>query len=302
MLALVAIGPSLLSVATWSLAPARAQATSDYDRAMQNYLAGEYDEALRGFERAYGQDPAPILLYNIAQCQWKLGRRQQAAKTYRRYLDAEPKATKRTMIERRIALATRTARATTPRESPAAAARSAPEHVSQPVAGEESSVEGTAVDVDLSVLPHFSAYLGQGSLNPWGLGLLVRGCLAVTNGLGFALFVDLNWGESESALGVERSAHGHVFGVEASYDIFVLKELVVRPALGFGLHVLSTTSSDVEGDKMDITEEDVMLIPMVSVLHPFDQLYAGGQLRLQLLFDREVQTGLGVGVLVGMRL
>jgi tetratricopeptide (TPR) repeat protein len=54
------------------------------------YSRGEYAKALTAFSEAYGLQPAPGLLFNIAQCHRKLGNYERAAVFYRQYLELSP--------------------------------------------------------------------------------------------------------------------------------------------------------------------------------------------------------------------
>src|SRR5262245_27420212 len=60
------------------------EAFSDGLRLVQ---AGEYARARAAFERAYELQPHPLALYNIGQCQARLGDYAQAVQTLQRFLD-----------------------------------------------------------------------------------------------------------------------------------------------------------------------------------------------------------------------
>ena len=81
---------------------AATQAKAHYELGMTAYGLGHYDRAVQAFLRAYQVDPAPILLYNVAQAYWKKGQNEAAVIFYRRYLDADPKAKNRARIRARI--------------------------------------------------------------------------------------------------------------------------------------------------------------------------------------------------------
>ena len=69
-----------------------ARARKLYREAAKRYDLGEYDQALRQFRDAYRTAPDPTFLFNIGQCQRKLGRTEEAIdsfKSYLRYLPAE---------------------------------------------------------------------------------------------------------------------------------------------------------------------------------------------------------------------
>src|SRR5215467_597837 len=73
-----------------------------YDKGASEYNLGHFAEAISEFEKAYEQDPAPILLFNIAQAHRQSGNNERAAFFYRRYLEQEPNADNRTDVEKRI--------------------------------------------------------------------------------------------------------------------------------------------------------------------------------------------------------
>jgi tetratricopeptide (TPR) repeat protein len=91
-------------------APAEARAPFDksteakahYELGMTAYGLGHFDRAIEAFTQAYRFDPAPILLFNIAQAHRKKGDRDQAIVYYRRYLDAAPGAEDREQVQQRI--------------------------------------------------------------------------------------------------------------------------------------------------------------------------------------------------------
>jgi tetratricopeptide (TPR) repeat protein len=90
-----------------SASAAAAQAPQDeareqYERGVRAYSIERFDEAVAAFTRAYELDPAPILLFNIAQARWKKGENERALFYYRRYLEADPGAANRPAVEARI--------------------------------------------------------------------------------------------------------------------------------------------------------------------------------------------------------
>lgn len=83
---------------------AMARARAHYARGNSEYTLGHYDEAIRAFEAAYRERPAPALLYNIGQAHRKAGRPGQAIEFFRRYLDlGRPTPAERAEVEREIA-------------------------------------------------------------------------------------------------------------------------------------------------------------------------------------------------------
>jgi len=60
------------------------------EKAVSEYSLGHFAESSALFEEAYQLDPAPILLFNVAQCQRHLGNSERALLFYRRYLEGAP--------------------------------------------------------------------------------------------------------------------------------------------------------------------------------------------------------------------
>jgi tetratricopeptide (TPR) repeat protein len=80
-----------------------AQARSHHGRATSYYNLGRYQEALTEYEAAYLAVQDPPFLFNIAQCQRKMGRDKQALGAYRSYLRVAPNAPNRSDVQKRIA-------------------------------------------------------------------------------------------------------------------------------------------------------------------------------------------------------
>lgn len=103
---------SLFGTFTQSLAPASASAQRRVDprerRARELFEQGEaayeegrYEEAISAFEQAYGLSARPLLLYNVANAQERLGLLREALDNLRYYLEDAPDD-ERPVIERRI--------------------------------------------------------------------------------------------------------------------------------------------------------------------------------------------------------
>jgi Tetratricopeptide repeat len=73
-----------------------------YEKGASEYNLGHFAESISEFEKAYEQDPAPILLFNIAQAHRQSGNNERAAFFYRRYLEQDPSAANRVEVEKRI--------------------------------------------------------------------------------------------------------------------------------------------------------------------------------------------------------
>lgn len=80
----------------------RTEAGPHFQRGAQAYAIGHFDEAIAEFETAYKLDPAPILLFNIAQANRHLGRKERALFFYRRYLEQAPAAPNRADAQRHV--------------------------------------------------------------------------------------------------------------------------------------------------------------------------------------------------------
>lgn len=80
-----------------------AEAKAHYGRGTSYYNLGRYGEALAEYEAAYLAIQDPPFLFNIAQCQRKMGKDQEALSAYRSYLRVAPNAPNRLEVQRRIA-------------------------------------------------------------------------------------------------------------------------------------------------------------------------------------------------------
>jgi hypothetical protein len=81
---------------------AKKAAKPHYDKGAAEYNLGHFADAIIEFEKAYELDPAPILLFNIAQAHRQNGDNERAAFFYRRYLEQAPDAENRADVEKRI--------------------------------------------------------------------------------------------------------------------------------------------------------------------------------------------------------
>jgi tetratricopeptide (TPR) repeat protein len=70
--------------------------------AIAYYDEARYDDAAREMEAAYALKPLPDLQYNLAQCYERLGRYNDAASAYEKYLTANASAADRRLVETRI--------------------------------------------------------------------------------------------------------------------------------------------------------------------------------------------------------
>ena len=100
-LAAIVLSAIVLSSATAS-ADDSVEAKTHFNRGVKLYNLGHFQEAIPEFEKAYDLDPAPILLFNIAQSHRQNGNKERALFFYRRYLEQEPNADKRADVEQRM--------------------------------------------------------------------------------------------------------------------------------------------------------------------------------------------------------
>jgi tetratricopeptide (TPR) repeat protein len=88
-------------------APADSPASDQEARALfrrgeLNFYAGNYQEALGNYQRAYQVKPLPGFVFNIAQCYRNLGNYERAGFFYRRYLTLERSPARRVQVEKLI--------------------------------------------------------------------------------------------------------------------------------------------------------------------------------------------------------
>jgi tetratricopeptide (TPR) repeat protein len=98
--------------------PATVRAKELFTHAEALYALTKYDQALAEYEKAYETKPLPGFLFNIGQCHKNLGNYDKALHFYRAYLERDPGARNRALVESLIAETTEQARAH-PAEPPA---------------------------------------------------------------------------------------------------------------------------------------------------------------------------------------
>jgi tetratricopeptide (TPR) repeat protein len=69
---------------------AELRAREQFLKGQKAYAAGKYDEALAAFSEAYGLQPVPGFLFDIAQCHRQLRNYERAAVFYQQYLELSP--------------------------------------------------------------------------------------------------------------------------------------------------------------------------------------------------------------------
>jgi tetratricopeptide (TPR) repeat protein len=98
----IALGSLAVTVpAAWT--PAHAQKpVTDKKKLAKQYVdaglaaqaAGDYDQAIALYKKAYEQVPHPVLYFNIGQAQRLAGRDEEALDAYQKYVDADPNGPK----------------------------------------------------------------------------------------------------------------------------------------------------------------------------------------------------------------
>ncbi len=74
-------------VAMPAWASAQEDARAHFQRGQAAYETGDYETAAREWQRAYEMDPRPALQYNLAQAYERLGRLDDAVRSYHTYID-----------------------------------------------------------------------------------------------------------------------------------------------------------------------------------------------------------------------
>jgi hypothetical protein len=88
---------------TGAVSPAADQeARALFRRGEINFYAGNYQEALGNYQRAYEARPLPGFVFNIAQCYRNLGNYERAGFFYRRFLTLERSPARRAQVEKLI--------------------------------------------------------------------------------------------------------------------------------------------------------------------------------------------------------
>jgi tetratricopeptide (TPR) repeat protein len=77
-------------VAAQSPPPKEKQLAKLQEDAVSAYNKKQFDKALEAFQKMYELDPNPLLLYNIGRCQESLGKKRDALKSYKLFLEKVP--------------------------------------------------------------------------------------------------------------------------------------------------------------------------------------------------------------------
>ncbi len=97
--------PSKKIPKTPPVAPASSydEAGAHYQKGVEQFSAGNYEDAIVEFKLAYAAGGPPALLFNIAQAHRSAGHDQEALAYYKEYLRVLPDAPNRTEVEARMA-------------------------------------------------------------------------------------------------------------------------------------------------------------------------------------------------------
>lgn len=80
----------------------REAASRHFEEAIQHYNQNNYEQALLSFSAAYRASPHPSVLYNMAQCQARLGKPQEAIRLLEQLLVQQPNTPRRDEVRRMI--------------------------------------------------------------------------------------------------------------------------------------------------------------------------------------------------------
>lgn len=95
-------GALFVAGAIGSTAEAQERARLHFQAGASYYEAGDYEDALREFERAFELSEEPKLYYNFSLCHQQLGRLEEAADALERYLQQVEDVDNRGNLERRL--------------------------------------------------------------------------------------------------------------------------------------------------------------------------------------------------------
>jgi tetratricopeptide (TPR) repeat protein len=119
-------------------------ARQHYNKAVQLYDLGHFEEAIGEFEKAYESKQDPVLLYNLAQSYRRLGNHKQALDLYRNFLLRMPGTPYRTDVEARIASLQKLVAEEAAEAPPAPGPAPAPSSTTPPVALPPAPLVATA--------------------------------------------------------------------------------------------------------------------------------------------------------------
>ena len=100
---LIFISPGSRVREAWAGDADKAAARAHYETGTRLYEVREYADALREFKAAYVAKPDPAFLFNIGQCNLKMGKNQEALDFFQQFLKkAPPDNPNRGLVETRI--------------------------------------------------------------------------------------------------------------------------------------------------------------------------------------------------------
>jgi tetratricopeptide (TPR) repeat protein len=129
-----------------------ARAIALFEQSVEAYRAGRFADAATMLREAYGLEPAPVLLYNLARALDADGQLVEARDAYARYLAAEPNADQSATCARRIEVLDAQIAAAARAAQPAVVATPEPVVVPEPiVTPEDRGADATPAWVVLGV-------------------------------------------------------------------------------------------------------------------------------------------------------
>lgn len=102
VLAAVITGLALYATDARAESPTHELARKHYELGSKLYEMSNYGEALVEFEKAYKLEPKPELVYNIARCYEVMAKLDKAIEHYELYLQKNPEAPNRAVVEARL--------------------------------------------------------------------------------------------------------------------------------------------------------------------------------------------------------
>lgn len=176
----------------------------------------------------------------------------------------------------------------------------APKPKAKPVAVEETVGDGKRFDAGAQLLWGNPTGRPLGFLNDaWQLGFGVRAAYTddgtyVVPGLRAGLHYAYYLGE----LGGSSPTASQLIAVEAGFDWWIADGLVARPSVDIGAGIL--TGSDVSGTRSQATRGGFYFGPGLTLMHPMDLLYVGGEVRGTIL-SNNLQSAITLAANVGAR-
>jgi hypothetical protein len=109
-LVLAVVAAELVAVRAYAAPAENAAAKAAFVEGDRNFQLGKFDAAIEAYERAFGLDPQPAFLFNIAlahrrqyEIDGKLDHLARARELYRNYLKLEPSSSHRAGVEKLVA-------------------------------------------------------------------------------------------------------------------------------------------------------------------------------------------------------